>query len=149
MRPPVVLAAALLFSACSANSNSVEAPKSPFNFDLFPSSGGNSKLFAEVGAARLEFDPTTRDAIVALGECVDAAVYCYQPGTQSLTWCVQRTRTCKTATPWTEEPCCPQQCKDDFADAVAGGAAPAKALEAVFFAKKSCFPGVSDALEGK
>lgn len=149
MRPPVVLAAALLFAACPTGS-SVEAPKLPFDLNLFPSSGGNSKLFAEIGAARLEFDPTTRDPIVALGECVDAAVYCHTKDSKELSWCVQNTRTCKTSTPWTEEPCCPQQCKTEFDAAVAKGTAPADALETVFFAKKSsCFPGVSDALEGK
>jgi hypothetical protein len=147
MRPPVVLAAALLLTACSANPNAVEAPKLPFDLNLFPSGGGGSKLLADIGAVRLEIDPTTRDPIVALGECVDAAVYCYEPGTKGLSWCLQNTRTCKTDAPWTEEPCCPQQCKDDFEDALSKGTTPAKAIEAVFFDEKTCFPGVREALE--
>lgn len=147
MRPPVVLAAALLLLGCPGNSKFVEPPKHPIDLNLFPALTGNARLFAEVGNARLEFDPTTRDAIVALGECVDAATYCYQPGSKELSWCLQNTRTCATTTPWTEEACCPQKCKDDFEAEVKKGAAPAQALEQVFFVEKRCFPGVVEALE--
>jgi hypothetical protein len=127
----------------------VEPPPTPLDFALFPAVTGSSRLFAEVTEARLEFDPTTKDAITALGLCVDAASYCYAPGTsKELGWCLEHTRTCATQTPWSERPCCPRACKDEFAAAVDGGTAPAKALEEVFFVKKSCFPGVVEALEG-
>ena len=100
-----------------------------------------------MGTARLEFDPTAKDALVALGECVDAVTYCYAPGSKELSWCLQNTRTCSTETPWTETPCCPQACKDGFEAAVAGGLAPPSAIEQVFFVDKDCFPGVRAALE--
>jgi len=104
-------------------------------------------LFAEVNGARLEFDPTAKDALVALGQCVDATTYCYAPHVKELSWCLQHTRTCATLTPWNEKPCCPQECKDAFEVAVAGGVTPADAIEKVFFVDKDCFPGVRAALE--
>lgn len=125
----------------------VEPPETPLDLSLFPSLTGSARLFADVGNARLEFDPTTKDAIVALGQCVDATTYCYTPGAQELSWCLQHTRTCATDTPWTEKPCCPQACKDAFEAAVDGGLAPSAAIEQVFFEDKDCFPGVRAALE--
>ena len=148
MRTFPTLVVALALSGCPQESEYVEPPPTPLDFAIFPTVVGDAKLVAEVSEARLEFDPTTKDAITALGLCVDAASYCYAPGTtKTLAWCLEHTRTCATQTPWTERPCCPQQCKDDFTAAVAAGAAPAAALEDVFFTKRDCFPGVKAALE--
>lgn len=148
MRTTLVAALAVLSGCPQTQSEFVEPPPTPFDIALFPTVAGNAKLFADVGEARLEFDPTTTDAISALGSCVDATVYCYQPGTKELAWCLEHTRTCATQTPWSEKPCCPQQCKDEFVAAVDAGVPPSSALEQVFFTKKDCFPGLKAALEG-
>lgn len=147
MRISTILAV-LALTGCPQESEYVEPPPTPLDFAIFPTVVGSSKLFADVTEARLEFDPTTRDAITALGLCVDAAAYCYAPGTsKTLSWCLEHTRTCATDTPWTEKACCPRSCKDEFATAVTAGTAEAAALEQVFFTKKDCFPGVKAALE--
>ncbi len=145
----VPLAAAVWLLGCPTEpSPYVEPPDSPFDLTLFPVVNGGSRLFADVAGARLEFDPTVKDAIVALGQCVDAASYCYAPGTsKSLSWCLQNTRTCGTQAPWNEKPCCPQDCKDAFEKEVDGGVAPADAIEKIFFVDKKCFPGLREALE--
>lgn len=146
MRVPLLLAAVWL--AGCPKSEFVEPPDNPLDVALFPAVTGGSRLFADVNGARLEFDPTVKDAIVALGQCVDATTYCYKPGEKDLSWCLQHTRTCATQEPWNEKPCCPQECKDEFEKTVAGGVAPSAAIEQVFFKdKKGCFPGVREALE--
>jgi hypothetical protein len=139
----------LAFAACPApKSDYVEPPDPPLNLNLFPVVAGSSKLFADIGDARLEFDPTTRDAISALGSCVDAVSYCYSPGVKEVGWCLEHTRPCATETPWTEKACCPVACKDAFNVAVDAGVAPSAAIEQVFFIDKVCFPGLTAALEG-
>ena len=146
-----LLVAVLALSGCPAPEPSpyVEPPPTAFDFSLFPSLGGSSRLFAEVGAARLEFDPTTKDAISALGLCVDAATFCYEPGTsKDLSYCLLNTRTCAGDAPWNERACCPQACKDDFSAKVDAGVAPSAALEQVFFVEHTCFPGLDAALAG-
>jgi hypothetical protein len=147
MRASLVVLAFVL-SGCPQDSEYVEPPPTPLDFAIFPTVGGSSKLFADVSEARLEFDPTTKDAITALGLCVDAVTYCYTPGSKEVSWCLEHTRTCATQTPWSEKPCCPQQCKDEFAAKVSGGVSESDALTQVFFEKKDCFPGVVSALEG-
>lgn len=143
-----LLLAAIWFAGCPKEpSPYVEPPDSPLDVTLFPAVTGDSRLFADVAGARLEFDPTVKDAIVALGQCVDATTYCYTPGSKELSWCLQNTRTCATQSPWNEKPCCPQACKDAFEAAVDGGVAPSAAMEKVFFVDKDCFPGVRAALE--
>lgn len=145
MRVSLLLAAAW-FAGCP-KSEFVEPPDSPVDVTVFPVVAGGSRLFADVNGARLEFDPTVKDALVALGQCVDATTYCYKPGQQELSWCLQHTRTCATDAPWNERPCCPQACKDAFESTVEGGLAPSAAIEKVFFQDKDCFPGVRAALE--
>ena len=66
-----LLLAAVWFAGCP-KSEFVEPPDSPVDVTLFPVVAGGSRLFADVNGARLEFDPTVKDAIVALGQCVDA-----------------------------------------------------------------------------
>lgn len=147
MRLTVVVAALWLAGCPKEESEYVEPPDSPIDVALFPALAGSSRLLADVSGARLEFDPTAKDALVALGQCVDATVYCYTPHSKELSWCLQHTRTCSSATPWNEKPCCPQACKDAFEVAVDGGVTPADAIEKVFFTDKDCFPGVRAALE--
>jgi hypothetical protein len=145
----LVVAAAVGLSACPAEeSHYVEPPDSPLDIALFPVVPGGSRLFADVAGARLEFDPTVKDAIVAVGQCVDATTYCYAPGTdKTLSFCLQNTRTCATTAPWNEKPCCPQACKDAFESTVDGGMPPSAAIEKVFFVDRTCFPGLVEALE--
>lgn len=147
MRPCLILAAVVLAGCPAEPSKYVEPPDPLVDFSLFPSVLAETRLFADVGGARLEFDPTTKDAIGALGSCLDAVSYCYTPGSKELSWCLQNTRTCATDKPWEEKSCCPQACKDDFEKTVKKGAAPPDALEQVFFEEKDCFPGVRAALE--
>lgn len=151
---PWVLLAALALGGCGltkpdVDPKLVEPPPSPLlDFQLFPPVAGSARLLAEATNARLEFDPTTKDALTALGLCVDAAVYCYEPGGRSLEDCLAHTRTCATSEPWNEAACCPKACKDDFEAAVKKGEAPSAALERVFFTERRCFPGVRELLEG-
>lgn len=147
----LAVCAALLLVGCGLTKpkeNFVEPPPLPlFDFQLFPSIPGGSRLLAEVANARIEFDPTAKDAIVAVGLCVDAATYCYQPGERSLEDCLLGTRTCATQEPWNEEACCPSACKEAFSAAVKKGEAPADALDRLFFQERDCFPGLQAALE--
>ena len=127
-----------------------EQPAAPPVLDVtvFAAAGaGATRLLADVANARLELDPTQRDALTALGECADLVSYCYAPGAYSLGDCFDRSRSCLTQTPWTEAPCCPVTCKTAFAAEVATGASPRSALEKVLFREPDCFPGVREALE--
>lgn len=126
----------------------VKPPPSVFDVTLFPSVPGGTRLFAEVTNMRLELDPTTKDAISALGLCVDAAAYCYDPQGRDLADCLASTRTCDTGEPWNETACCPQTCKDAFVAGVDGGETHQAAFERVFFKETDCFPGLRAALEG-
>lgn len=112
-----------------------------------PVGAGASKLLAEVSNARVELDPTQRDALTALGECADLLSYCYAPPTFTLASCFSTVRGCATMEPWTEPACCPAACRDAFNAEVASGTAPKAALEKVLFRSPDCFPGVRAALE--
>lgn len=147
MRRWTLAVAAAWLAGCPPSEPVYVEPPGQVDIALFPALTGGSRLFADVGEARLEFDPTAKDAIVALGECVDAVTYCYVPGSKELSWCLQHTRTCASEQPWNEKPCCPQACKDGFEAAVAGGLTPPAAIDQVFFVDKDCFPGVRAALE--
>jgi hypothetical protein len=108
---------------------------------------GTNKLLAEVSNARIEVDPTQRDALTALGECADLLSYCYAPPTLTLERCFSSVRGCATQTPWAEPACCPTACRDAFAREVSAGLAPRAALEKVLFREPDCFPGVRALLE--
>jgi hypothetical protein len=115
--------------------------------NALPKIDGNSVLI-EVGRNRIEVDPTTNDAITALGSCTDLITYCYAPPSKSLAACVQDAKACATATPWTESAaCCPSDCKTAFSAEVAAGATPLAAFQKVFFNAPNCFPGVNALLE--
>jgi hypothetical protein len=113
----------------------------------FPIVSGAQRLLIDVAAARLEVDPTASDALTGLGACVDQVVYCFKPGTRTLGDCLDATRACRTSTPWTEEACCPEACKVEFATRAAQGEAALETFEHVFFTTPDCFPGVRAALE--
>jgi hypothetical protein len=150
MRLVPLLAAVWLLGCPTEPSPYVEPPDNPIDLTLFEVVPGGSRIFADVAGARLEFDPTVKDAIVAVGQCVDATTYCYTPGSsKTLSWCLQNTRTCATSAPWNEKPCCPQACKDSFEATVDGGMPPSAAIEKVFFVDKTCFPGLVEALEAR
>lgn len=115
---------------------------------VFSSVGaGATKLLADVSNARVEIDPTQRDALTALGECADLLSYCYAPPSFTLERCFSTARTCTTSTPWMEQACCPQACHDAFTREVTAGLTPKAALEKVLFREPDCFPGVRAALE--
>ena len=115
---------------------------------VFSSVGsGATKLLADVSNARVEIDPTQSDALTALGECADLLSYCYAPPSFTLERCFSTARTCTTETPWTEQACCPQTCRDAFTREVTAGLSPKAALEKVLFREPDCFPGVRAALE--
>jgi hypothetical protein len=152
----LVLAGLFLLSGCKLTD--IELPKITVPplpvIDVLkiplPKTTDGKYLLMELAQARLEIDPTVRDPITSVGECVDQVTYCYSPGTRSLAECVRSVRTCSTETPWTEPlGCCPKKCQDGFAAELADGVAPATALDKVFFEKPDCFPGVANALEGK
>ncbi|MDP3500535.1 MAG: hypothetical protein Q8S33_09385 [Myxococcales bacterium] len=120
----------------------------PQNLALFASIGaGSTRLLAEVANARVEIDPTQRDALTALGECADLLSYCYAPPNLTLARCFASVKGCATQTPWTEPACCPAACRDAFTREVAAGLPPNAALDKVLFAEPDCFPGVRAALE--
>ena len=115
---------------------------------LFSAVGaGATKLLADVGNARLEIDPTQKDALTALAECADLVSYCYAPGTLTVSQCLHNARKCETTQPWGEAPCCPQACADAFDAEVGAGMNHVDALEKVLFRQPDCFPGVRALLE--
>lgn len=155
MRHALALVFPLLLLACDRTDKPlpdggvvVKPPPSVFDVNLFPPLPGGTKLFAEATNVRFELDPTTKDAISALGLCADAVAYCYDPAGRDLADCLASTRSCDTTTPWNETACCPQPCKDAFVDRLDAGAAQYDAFEQVFFLAPDCFPGVRAALEG-
>ncbi len=122
----------------------------PPSIDLtvFSAVGGSaSKLLADVGNARLEIDPTQKDALTALGHCADLLSYCYAAGGATVTQCFARSAKCTTSEPWNEQqPCCAQKCADDFEAAMSGGMNHVDALERVLF-RDYCMPGVRELME--
>ena len=132
----------------------IEIPPIPLLDTLklpLPKTPDGKYLLMELGQAHLEVDPTVRDPITAVGECVDQVTYCYQPGTErSLDACVASVKTCTNETPWVDPfGCCPKKCQDDYAAERAKGTLPADALDRVFFERHDCWPGLANALEGK
>ncbi len=120
----------------------------PPNLDLAVLAAfGAERLLAETTNARVEIDPTTRDALTALGECADAIAYCYAPGASSIDQCFKATRVCETQRPWEEAGCCPATCRSAFHERVEAGDSERDAFEAVLFRNPDCFPGVRAALE--
>ena len=104
-------------------------------------------MLADVSNARVEIDPTQRDALTALGECADLLSYCYAPPNFTLARCFASVKGCATEMPWSEPACCPAACRDAFNREVAAGLAPNAALDRVLFREPDCFPGVRAALE--
>lgn len=148
----VVLSLAVLVAGCDLVSNAakkVDLPKPPkVDVSLLPVVDGAQRLLMDVAPARIEIDPTTSDAITALGACADLVTYCYAPGTHSVEECMANVPTCATQEPWNEsDACCPKACQDDFAKAVKKGEAPIDAFERVVLTDSTCFPGVAAALE--
>jgi hypothetical protein len=148
---PLLITAGLALAACGVKGPTVDAgiPNAPpaIATSLFANVGvGTEHLLADTSNSRLEFDPTVKDALTALGECADLVSYCYAPPSFDLTACFASARTCTTQQPWTEKPCCPQACKDAFAAEVAKGTAHKDALEKVLFRQPDCFPGVTTLL---
>ena len=141
----LVIVVALASASCDFTKKLPSPPK--VDVSLLPVVDGAQRLLMDIAPARIEVDPTTSDAITALGACADLVTYCYDPGTHSVTECFQGAPTCKTDTPWTEDACCPQKCKDEFDKAVKKGQGEADAFEAVVLTDSSCFPGVAAALE--
>jgi hypothetical protein len=115
--------------------------------DLSVLGPGATKLLADVGNAKLELDPTHRDALTGLGACADLISYCYAPGSKDLKACFTSAPKCTTTEPWNEQACCPQACSDAFDAEVASGTAPVSALEKVLFREPDCFPGARALLE--
>jgi len=106
-------------------------------------------LLMQISNARLEVDPTTSDAITAVGRCADLVTHCGSDG-RSLDDCVAAAPGCKPDRPWKEDDdCCPSACKDAYEERRDGGAEPIDAFEHVFFLDHSCFPGLAAALEGQ
>jgi hypothetical protein len=119
----------------------------PLDLALLPNADGAKKLLVEAAGARLEIDPTSRDAITALGECLDLVSYCYEPAQRSLQSCVKSAKSCTTSTPWTESSaCCPAAIFASSAVLHAAGTGQVEAFEEVFFTNPECFPGVKEAL---
>lgn len=118
----------------------------PIDLTLLPNADGAKKLLVEASGARLEVDPSSRDAITALGECLDLISYCYEPSQRNLQSCVKSAKSCSTQQPWTESACCPAACKSAYDAKVASGRPMLEALEDVFFTAPDCFPGVKEAL---
>ncbi len=115
-----------------------------------PKTPDGKYLLMQLSQAQLEVDPSVRDPLTAVGECVDQVTYCYSPNVRSLDDCVRSVRTCLTETPWAEPlGCCPKACQDAYAAQRKEDVEPAEALDKAFFEKPDCFPGVASALEGK
>ena len=115
--------------------------------DLSVLGPGATKLLADVGNAKLELDPTNKDALTGLAACGDLISYCYAPGSKDVKACFGAAPKCATTQPWNEAPCCPQACSDAFDAETAKGTAPVAALEKVLFREPDCFPGVRALLE--
>lgn len=138
---------ALPLASCDTLGKQLPAPPK-VDVSLLPVVDGAQRLLMDIAPARIEVDPTTSDAITALGACADLVTYCYDPGTHSVTECFQGTPDCQTDTPWTEkDACCPKACKTSFNKAVKNGASELDAFESVVLTDSSCFPGVTAALE--
>ncbi|MBS1149762.1 MAG: hypothetical protein H6Q89_1460 [Myxococcaceae bacterium] len=150
-----LLAGVLLLAGCKVPQ--LELPKitvpalpmiDPLKLPL-PKTVDGKYLLMELSQARLEVDPTVRDPLTAVGECVDQVTYCYTPNVRSLDECVRSVRTCATQAPWAEPlGCCPKACQDGYAALRAAGTEPDLAVSTAFFGKPYCFPGVAAALEG-
>lgn len=152
MRTALVLSLTLLCS-CDFDPKKITIPPIPVIDGVklpLPKTADGKYLATQGPDAQLEIDPTVRDPLTAVGECVDQVTYCYAPGTRSLEDCVRSVKTCTSPEPWTNElGCCPKACQDDFAAEVKTGTAPAAALDKVFFEKHDCWPGLAATLEGK
>jgi hypothetical protein len=131
----------------TAGGTAIVLPQLPPVPNLVVFGPGATKLLADVSNARVELDPTQRDALTALGECADLLTYCYAPPAFTLARCFSTVRACATSTPWTEAACCPADCRTAFTREVAAGLSPNRAFEKVLFLEPDCFPGVRAALE--
>ena len=103
-------------------------------------------ILIEASTARIEIDPTARDAITAVGACSDLITYCVSDS-RGLDECVAIAPGCHTAQPWNEPACCPSDCKAAYSDARTNDP-PLRAFERAFFETPECFPGLANALEG-
>ena len=107
---------------------------------------GNTKLI-EVPGARLEHDPRLKDALTALGACVDEAIGCVSPDKRSLDECVRVVPKCTTDTPWDEETaCCPVACSEGYAALRDAGMEDFEAFRQTLFIDKTCMPGLTEIL---
>lgn len=153
---PALLCCALLAASCDFTKQlpKVEIPAIPVLDPLklpLPKTPDGKYLLMELSQAHLEVDPTVKDPITVVGECVDLVTYPYEPGGPlTLDVTVAGARTCTTEQPWGEAlGCCPKKCQDDYAAERAKGTEPSAALDLVFFERKDCWPGLANALEGK
>lgn len=147
------LAGVLVLCGCKVELPKINVPALP-QVDLvtlpLPKTPDGKYLLMQLSQAHLEIDPTVRDPLTAVGDCVDQITYCYEPKSRSLDECVRSVRTCSTSTPWTEPlGCCPKACQDGYQKAVDDGLEGKAAFDKVFFEQHDCFPGVADALEGR
>jgi hypothetical protein len=131
----------------------------PFAFDppppldvatsgLPPLADGNFFVLSVPGA-QLEIDPTRRDPVTAAGACARWITSCVEIGGHPLDDCTRSAPPCATDRPWEEATaCCPATCFERYQDARRAGTDPVAALDAVYFGKDPCFPGVAALLSG-
>ncbi len=128
----------------------VTVPPLP-TFDLtgLPTNDAGLPILSRSSAAELVLvRPASPDALHALARCGVLVTHCVQPRARSLDACFASVRRCSTATPWTEEPCCPGACIDAYAAQRTAGYPPMRSFERAMFSRPSCVPGV-DALLGR
>jgi hypothetical protein len=109
--------------------------------EVVAASAGQVVLFQR-GVGRYLNDPETPDALRE--RCGALVTACFVPPDTSIDSCVHLSRSCSSVPPWTEaEACCPQACKDQYAEHRSEGMEPLKALRATLYEPPGCVAGAS------
>lgn len=109
--------------------------------EVVAAAAGQVVLFRR-GVGRYLNDPETPDALRE--RCSALVTACFTPPETSIDSCVHLSRSCSSVPPWTEtEACCPQTCKDQYAEHRGAGKEPMQALRAALHEAPGCVAGAS------
>ena len=112
-----------------------------------PRSEAGRPILLQIPPVSLELAPELQDAVTAHGACLDLVTYCVDPPMRSLDACVISTPTCATARPWEERaPCCPASCRDAYEVLRREGQGALTAFREVYLVRRTCFPGLLEAI---
>jgi hypothetical protein len=112
-----------------------------------PRTDGGAIVLAQNAQAQLVWTNPTPGPLTALAQCTRWITSC--ASVHAVDDCARSVPACKTAEPWNEPACCPEECFRRYVALRTSGTAAAAGISAAYLDRDdSCIPGLSALLAG-